>query len=252
MLRYTYADAYERMQKLGGGLGDIGVKIGDRVGVLAWNSHENFEIYFGLPATGAVMVLLNLRLAPQDLSYVINHSGISHIIVDETLLPIAEGIAPLCENVKSWTIITMPGKKLADVKTKLEPTYSYEDLIANGSPVSDWPNMNERSAYAACYTTGTTGKPKGVYYSHRDVYLHTTAIGMNTNISPEDTYCQVVPMFHALGWGLAQAAAMVGCRLVFPGMYTLDTLDSLSKLLVEEKILPGPGCFPGPPSRRWP
>ena len=170
MFRYTYEAAYERMQKLAGGLGDIGVKIGDRVGVLAWNSHENFEIYFGLPGMGAVMVLLNLRLAPQDLGYVVNHSGISHIIVDETLLPIAESIAPLCENVKSWVVITMPGKKIEDIKTKLENVYSYEDLIANGSLESDWPNMNERSAYAACYTTGTTGKPKGVYYSHRNVY----------------------------------------------------------------------------------
>ena len=242
MFRYTYEAAYERMQKLAGGLGDIGVKIGDRVGVLAWNSHENFEIYFGLPGMGAVMVLLNLRLAPQDLGYVVNHSGISHIIVDETLLPIAESIAPLCENVKSWVVITMPGKKIEDVKTKLENVYSYEDLIANGSLESDWPNMNERSAYAACYTTGTTGKPKGVYYSHRNVYLHTMAIGMNANMSPEDTYCQVVPMFHALGWGLSQAAAMVGCRLVFPGMYTLETLESLSKLMVEEKVTVSAGA----------
>jgi fatty-acyl-CoA synthase len=235
MFYYTYAEAYNRMKKLATSLKEIGVQVGDRVGVLAWNSHENYEIYFGLPGMGAVMLLLNLRLTPPDLAYVIDHSGANFIIVDETLLPIAHAVAPLCKNIKGYIIITMPGKKLADVETTLENTYSYEDVIAEGSQDFEWPHMDETSAYAACYTTGTTGKPKGVYYSHRDVYLHSCTIGMSTEISPKDTYCQIVPMFHALGWGLSQAATMVGARLVFPGMYTLDSLEGLSKLIVDQK-----------------
>jgi fatty-acyl-CoA synthase len=242
MFKYTYADAYDRMKHLAGGLKGIGVEVGDRVGVLAWNSHENYEIYFGLPGMGAVMLLLNLRLTPQDLAYVINHSGARFIIVDETLLPIAHAVAPLCENLKGFVIITLPGKKPADVETSLENTWSYEDLIAGAPADFQWPVMDETSAYAACYTTGTTGRPKGVYYSHRDVYLHTCAIGVNAAISAQDTYCQIVPMFHALGWGLSQAATMVGARLVFPGMYTLDTLDSLSRLIVDEKVTVSAGA----------
>ena len=242
MFKYTYADAHERMKRLANGLRSIGVQVGDRVGVLAWNSHENYEIYFGLPGLGAVMLLLNLRLTPQDLAYVIDHSGASFIIVDETLLPIAHAVAPLCKSLKGFVIITLPGKKLADVKTNLKNAYSYEDLIAEASPDFEWPHMDETSAYAACYTTGTTGKPKGIYYSHRDVYLHSCAIGNNAEISLADTYCQIVPMFHALGWGLSQAATMVGARLVFPGMYTLDRLEGLSKLIVDEKVTVSAGA----------
>ena len=141
-----------------------------------------------------------------------------------------------------FVIITLPGKKPADVETSLENTWSYEDLIAGAPADFQWPVMDETSAYAACYTTGTTGRPKGVYYSHRDVYLHTCAIGVNAAISAQDTYCQIVPMFHALGWGLSQAATMVGARLVFPGMYTLDTLDSLSRLIVDEKVTVSAGA----------
>lgn len=242
LFRYTYADAHTRMKQLAGGLKKIGVQVGDRVGVLAWNSHENYEIYFGLPGMGAVMLLLNLRLTPQDLAYVIDHSDAQYIIVDETLLPIAHAVAPLCKNIKAFVIITMPGKKLSDVETTLKNTYAYEDLIAEASREFEWPHMDETSAYAACYTTGTTGKPKGVYYSHRDVYLHSCSIAANSQISLQDTYCQIVPMFHALGWGLSQAATMVGARLVFPGMYTLDKLEGLCKLIVEQNVTVSAGA----------
>lgn len=240
MFRYTYKDAYTRMQKLASGLKGIGAGVGDRVGVLAWNTHENYEIYFGVPGMGAVMLLLNLRLSPPDLSYVVNHSGAKFIIVDELLLPIAEAIAPSCDSVQGYIVIT--NKKLSDLNTQLSPLYSFEELIETGEPVYDWPNMDEKAAYAACYTTGTTGKPKGVYYSNRDVYLHTYTIAANTEISMRDTLCQIVPMFHALGWGLCQAATLVGAKLTFPGFYTLDKLDSICEVIVQEEVTVSAGA----------
>jgi fatty-acyl-CoA synthase len=240
MLRYTYKEAYDRIQRLANALGSLGITVGDRIGVLAWNTHENYEIYFGVPGTGAVMLLLNLRLAPQDLSYVVNHSGASLIVVDETLLRLAEAIAPSCPNIKGYVILTP--KKISEVQTKLSPVYSYEEILNQAPPTYDWPNLDERSAYAACYTTGTTGMPKGVYYSHRDVYLHSCAIALASEMSLRDCCLQIVPMFHALGWGLCQAATMAGCRIVLPGMYTLETLNILAKLFVREKVTVSAGA----------
>ena len=222
IFRYTYADAYNRMGKLANALKALGVQTGDSVGVLAWNTHENYEIYFGVPGMGAVMLMLNLRLAPPDLSYVINHAGASVIIVDETLLPIAQAIVSLCPNVKRYIVITAKG--IDNFADKLPNVVSYEDVLAKADSQFTWPNLDEKSAYAACYTTGTTGKPKGVYYSHRNVYLHSCAIALNAEIALRDTVLQIVPMFHALGWGMSQAATMVGARQVFSGMYTLDKL----------------------------
>ncbi|AFM25917.1 long-chain-fatty-acid--CoA ligase [Desulfomonile tiedjei] len=234
IFRYTYGDAYNRMGKLANALKELGVRTGDRVGVLAWNTHENYEIYFGVPGMGAVMLMLNLRLAPPDLSYVINHAGASVIIVDETLLPIAQAIVSLCPNVKTFIVIT--AKSIDNFADKLPNVVSYEDILAKADSQFPWPNLDEKSAYAACYTTGTTGKPKGVYYSHRNVYLHSCSIALNAEIALRDTVLQIVPMFHALGWGLSQASTMVGARQVFSGMYTLDKLGTLAELFVNEKV----------------
>ncbi len=240
LFRYTYKDAWDRMGRLANALTTLGVGVGDRVGVLAWNTHENYEIYFGVPGLGAVMLLLNLRLTPQDLAYVVNHSGASLIIVDELLVPMASAIAPLCPGVKNFVVIT--SRKTEDFQNKLSPVYSYEELLSQASPDFDWPNLDEKSAYAACYTTGTTGQPKGVYYSHRNVYLHSCSIALSTEMSLRDCCLQIVPMFHALGWGLCQAATMAGTRLVFPGMYTLDKLGALSELFVQEKVTVSAGA----------
>lgn len=240
IFRYTYAEAYQRMGRLANALSRLGVKVGDRVGVLAWNTHENYEIYFGVPGMGAVMLLLNLRLTPQDLAYVVNHAGASFIIVDELLVPLAQAIAPLCPDVKGYVVIS--SKNIDDFKEKLAPVYSFEGLLNQASPNYDWPNLDERSAYAACYTTGTTGKPKGVYYSHRNVYLHSCSIALNSEMTIKDSCLQIVPMFHAPGWGLCQAATMAGTRLVFPGMYTLDRLGGLAELFVKEKVTVSAGA----------
>ena len=232
--RYTYMDSYKRMQKLANALTSIGVKVGDRVGVLAWNHYQHFEIYYGLPGTGAVMVNLNLRLSTQDLSYVVNHSGALFIIVDEDLISIAESIMPSCDNVRGYIIIT--DKDLNDIDTTLYPCYSYEEILNNASPHFDWPYLDENSAYAACYTTGTTGKPKGVYYSHRNAYIQTIVFAAQFSMTVEDVVFQMVPMFHVLGWSLPLAGPYAGAKMIFTGKWSLEDLEELTHLMVKEGV----------------
>ena len=232
--RYTYNDSYERMQRLANALVTIGVKIGDRVGVISWNHHQYFEVYFGLPGMGAVMITLNLRLSTEDLVYIINHSGLSFIIVDEDLLHMAESVTPSCKSIKGFIIIT--DKSLNEIDTNLDPVYSYETLLNDAAPSYQWPNLDENSAYAACYTTGTTGKPKGVYYSHRNVYIHALMFAAQLPFSVNDVVLQLVPMFHVLGWSKPLAATYAGSKIIFSGKWNLDDLKELTDLMVNEKV----------------
>jgi fatty-acyl-CoA synthase len=234
MFRYTYKDSYERVHRLAGSLTSLGVMVGDRIGVLASNSYRNHEMYFGIPGSGAVMVLMNPRFTSQELSYVVNHAGIRFIFVDEDLLHIVEAIAPMCETVQGYVILT--DKKLGDVETKLESIHSYEDCLSKAAPAYEWPNLDETCASSACYTSGTTGKPKGVYYSHRDVYLQAMMYALNAKISVMDCVFQIVPMFHVLGWGTPYSATMTGAKLVLPGKYSLEDIDEIIKILVQEKV----------------
>jgi len=231
---YKYKEAYERMQKLANGLESIGIKVGDRVGVIAWNTYQHFEIYYSLPGIGAVMVSLNMRLTPEDLSFVVSHSGTTFIIVEEDLIPIAEKIALLSKNIKGYIIIT--DKNLDKIITNLNPIYSYENLVNKASKRYEWPNLDENSAYAACYTTGTTGKPKGVYYSHRNTYIQAMMFAAQFSMSVKDVVFQMVPMFHVLGWSKPQAATYVGAKLLFSGRWDLEDLGELTELMVREKI----------------
>lgn len=240
MFRYTYADSYVRMQRLASALSRLGIQVGDRVGVMDWNSYRNYEMYFGIPGMGAVMLLMNLRLTPQDLAYVVNHAEAKLVVVDEFLVPLVEAIAPLCKTIRGYVILT--DRQLGEIQTKLNPVYSYEDLLREAAPEYDWPNMDEKSACAACYTTGTTGRPKGVYYSHRSSCLHAMAIGNNTQLSPRDCFFQLVPMFHAMGWGGPYFSAMVGAKYVLPGMYNLQRLDELAAIMIEEKVTASAGA----------
>ncbi|MFW5937100.1 MAG: long-chain-fatty-acid--CoA ligase [Desulfosalsimonas sp.] len=234
-LRFTYADTYARVKRLGNVLTGIGAEIGDRIGVLSWNCHRHLEAYYAIPGTGAVLLLLNIRLAQPDLSYVINHAGAKYILVDETLIPIAEGVADQCPEVKGYIIMT-DRPDLSEINTRLSPIYHYEKLVAEAEPDITWPVMDEKSAYGACYTTGTTGRPKGVYYSHRNVYLHAMTIATNAEMTPGDCYYQLVPMFHAMGWGMPHAAFFIGCKYVLPGMYNMADLGSLAEPLVSEGV----------------
>ncbi|MDD5232347.1 MAG: long-chain fatty acid--CoA ligase [Syntrophales bacterium] len=240
LFRYTYREAYERIKRLANALGKLGIGVGDRVGVLEWNTYRFYEMDFGIPGTGAVLLQLNLRLAPKDLVYVINHAGAKCIFVDETLVPLAEAIAPMCPTVKNFVVLT--DKPLREVKTKLNPVHSYEELLAGAEPAYEWPDLDEKSAYACCYTTGTTGDPKGVYYSHRNVYLHSHAIALNAEISYRDCFFQIVPMFHANGWGTPQAATLAGAKLLFPGRYAVEDLAPLVDLWVQEKATVADGA----------
>jgi fatty-acyl-CoA synthase len=240
MFRHTYADAYRRIQKLANALSGLGISVGDRVGVLDWNSQRNYELYFGLPGAGAVMLLMNLRLGAPDLTYVTNHAETKLVFVDETLIPLAEAIAPECKTVRGYVILT--NRSLDEIETKLNPVYSYEELLDGAGPNYDWPTLDETSACAACYTTGTTGRPKGVYYSHRSTFLHALSVCSNTQLSYEDCFFQLVPMFHAMGWGGPYLATLVGAKYVLPGMYQLDRLDELAKILIEEKVTVSAGA----------
>ncbi len=234
MFRYTYLDAYKRMMRFGNAMDKLGVGVGDRIGVMDWNSYRNYEMYFAIPGIGSVMLLMNLRLAPPDLAYVVNHAETKIVVVDETLVPLMEAVAPRCNTVKQYVIIT--DKDLKDVQTKLSPVHSYEDLLRDAKDQYDWPIMDERSACSACYTTGTTGKPKGVYYSHRSTYLHALAVAHNASMSYTDCWFQLPPMFHAMGWGGPYAATLAGAKIVLPGMYNLQTLDELAEIIVNEKV----------------
>jgi fatty-acyl-CoA synthase len=234
MFSYSYQDSYDRMKRLANSLESLGIKLGDRIGVLAWNTHQNFEIYFGLPGTGAVMVLLNLRLSTQDLAFVINHAKAKFLIVDESLIPIAEKVAPLCNTLEGFIVITE--NKLKDIKTQLKPIYSYEKLLSEASPEYNWPYLDENSTYAACYTTGTTGKPKGVYYSHRVVYVNTLMFAIQFEMSIKDVVFQLVPMFHVLGWSKPMAAAYVGAKMIFSGKWDMNDLEELTDIMVRERV----------------
>ncbi len=232
--RYNYQKAYNRMKRLANALVQIGVQPGDRVGVLDWNSKRFFESYFAIPGIGAVLLQMNLRVSPDELAYVANHSEAKYLFVDESLLELAEELAPKLNNVIAFVVMT--DKKPDELKTSLTPVYHYEEMVDNAPDTYKWPIIDETSAYSACYTSGTTGKPKGVYYSHRCIYIHAMMYALYASISCRDTLVQLVPMFHAQGWGIWQSAVFMGAKIVLPGRYSLNDADSIIEMMVAEKM----------------
>ncbi|MGG4454294.1 long-chain-fatty-acid--CoA ligase [Brevibacillus porteri] len=233
--RYTYKDAYQRMMKVAHFLeNQLDVKPGDKIGVLDWNSQRHFELYFAIPGIGATLLQMNLRISPEDLSYVTNHSEASYIFVDESLLSVAESIAPNLQTVKGF--IVMSDKPLSEIKTSLSPIYHYEESIKEQPAVYDWPIIEETTAYSACYTSGTTGRPKGVYYSHRNIYLHTMAGAAYFGVNSEDCLLVIVPMFHGQSWGLVHIAVMMGAKIIFPGRFQAEHTAPLVDLMLEENV----------------
>jgi fatty-acyl-CoA synthase len=232
--RYTYADAYAGVQRSAHVLESLGVRPGDVVGILDWNTRRHFELYWSIPGTGAVMLQMNLRLGEADLAYVVEHSGATVILVDESLLSVAEAIAPHTPGVRRWVV--MADRPVAEIETALPDVADYEAMIADAPETYEWPVIDERSAYSACYTTGTTGRPKGVYYSHRGIVLHTMAQASNYLMSFDDTVFLITPMFHAQSWGLPQSAVYTAAKVVLPGAYSAGDVNVLVDAMIAEDV----------------
>jgi fatty-acyl-CoA synthase len=212
----TYEQVAARATRLANALQSLGVEQGDRVGTFLWNTQEHMEAYLAIPSMGAVLHTLNLRLFPEQLAYVINHAEDKVILVDATVLPLLLKVADELTTVEHYVLI---GE--ADTRALTKPVHSYESLLDKASDAFEWPQIDERSAAAMCYTSGTTGNPKGVVYSHRSAWLHSMAIaGANSfGICESDVILPVVPMFHANAWGLPYAGWFVGSDFVMPGRF---------------------------------
>ena len=232
--RYGYRDAQKRAKKLAEALQGLGIKLGDRVGTIAWNGYRHFELYFGISGIGAVLHTLNPRLAPEHVAYIANHAEDQIIFVDLNLLPIVEGVWTHLKTVKH--VVVMTDRAHMPAASKIPKLLCYEELIADKPGKLEWHDFDERTASSLCYTSGTTGNPKGVLYSHRSTLIHTmmASNGSVIPMDPDTTLLPVVPMFHANAWGLIYAAPICGAKLVFPGA-KLDGA-SVYELLDKEQV----------------
>ena len=230
--RQTIKQTWDRANQVAHALNKHGIKVGDRVGSFMWNNYRHLELYQGVPSMGAVLHTLNIRLSPTDLEYIINHADDQVIFADEDLLPLLE---PLWAKIPcvELLIICRHGE---GGESSFGNQIDYEDFIADQPSEFNWPEINETSPMGLCYTSGTTGKPKGVMYTNRSTYLHTLTESLTDSIglSALDSLLGIVPMFHAMGWGLPFAASMLGCKQVMPHRFMLP--DVFLKLMVEEEV----------------
>jgi len=214
--RYTYGDAERRSKQLARALRRLGIGPGDRVGTLAWNTYRHFELYYGISGIGAVCHTINPRLFDEQIVYIVNHAADRLLFVETSFVPLIERLAPKLPAECRIILLTDRSAEPAD---RLSGLPVYEELVAAEDDDFEWPELDERTAAALCYTSGTTGKPKGALYSHRSTVLHAFGISLPDAIplSARDTVCPVVPLFHACGWGTPYTAPMNGAKLVFPG-----------------------------------
>ena len=229
----TYAQVGERSARLAGALAGLGVGQGDRVGTFLWNTQEHLEAYLAVPSMGAVLHTLNLRLFPEQLAYVVNHGQDRVVVVDATVLPLLVKVADELTTVEHYVLVgdedgAVDTSGLGDV-----PVHRYEVLLAAAENDYAWPDLDERAPMAMCYTSGTTGNPKGVVYSHRSTYLHSLASvsGNGFALSEHDNVLPVVPMFHANAWGLAYSGWLAGADFVLPGRFL--QAEPLARMIAE-------------------
>ena len=215
--RYTYKDLAARSRKVAKALAALGVKAGQTVGTLAWNGYRHMELYYGVSGSGAVLHTLNPRLHPDQVVYIADHAEDQVLCFDMTFLPLVEAVAARLKTVKHF--VAMTDRAHMPAQTKIPNLLCYEELVEAQDDRYEWPQFDENAASSLCYTSGTTGNPKGVLYSHRSTTLHTYAAALPDalNASARDVILPVVPMFHVNAWGLPYVACMVGVKLVFPG-----------------------------------
>jgi len=237
--RQTYAETGARTARLANALRSLGVDGDQRVATLMWNNAEHLEAYLAIPSMGAVLHTLNLRLDPETIGYIATHAGDDIVIVDSSLVPLLAQVVPHAAAIRHVLVTGSSGDTdptvLASLAGPGREVHFYQDLLGAQPTTFDWPNVDERSAAAMCYTSGTTGRPKGVVYSHRSMHLHSMAVNTGTvfGMSERDRVLPVVPMFHANAWGLPYAAVMAGASLIMPDRYLQP--EPLVKLIEAER-----------------
>ncbi|ALE54665.1 3-(methylthio)propionyl-CoA ligase [Paraburkholderia sp. RL17-368-BIF-A] len=230
--RYTYRDCERRAKQLAQALIALGVQPGERVATLAWNGYRHLETYYGTTGFGAVCHTINPRLFPDQIAYIVNHADDAYVLFDTTFAPLVDGLAPQCPKVRGWIALADE----AHLPAMQTPALSYETLVNAHDGDFEWPPIDERQASYLCYTSGTTGNPKGALYSHRSTVLHAFGASLPDAmaLSARDSVLPVVPMFHVNAWGIPHAAPLTGAKLVFPGK-DLDG-KSLFELMERERV----------------
>ena len=232
--RYTFLDAFRRTRQLANALQSLGIELGDRVGTLAWNDHRHFELYYAISCSGAICHTVNPRLFPEQLVYIINHAEDRVMFCDPMFVPLLENIQDQLEFIEHVIVLTskehMPSSSLSNL-------LCYETLIAGESSEYEWPKFDEKTASAMCYTSGTTGNPKGVLYNHRSTILHAYAAALPDvfGISASDSILPIVPMFHVNAWGTIYSGPLCGSKIVLPGSKMGDG-ETLQRLIESEQV----------------
>ena len=232
--RYTYREAHKRARRLAKALGALGVRMHDRIGTLAWNGYRHFELYYAISGSGAIINTLNPRLFAEQIVYISNHAENMALFFDLSFVPLVEKLAPALKTVKHYVLMT--DRAHMPARTSIPGLLCYEELLEAQDDSYEWPAFDERTACGLCYTSGTTGNPKGAVFGHRSTIIHAygAALPDALNLSARDVVLPVVPMFHANAWSLPYGCTMVGSKMVFPGQH-LDG-KSLHDLMEAERV----------------
>ena len=235
-VRHTYTDMYGRVLRLGAALQRLGVKQGSKVGVIEWDSHRYLEMYFGIPGIGAVLHTINPSLAPEDLAYTLMHAEDEVLVFNEDFLPLVDKVRPRLPSIRKYIMISDKPEK-PDVKGV---DAEYEEFLASATPLAELPDLDENTQATLAYTTGTTGRPKGVYFSQRQLTLHALIAGVTVSafgnyggVGKHDVYMPLTPMFHVHAWGIPYMSTLFGVKQVYPGRYQPEML---LKLILGEKV----------------